>query len=829
MGLRISRIIFLRILWGSFLLFSSIYCLLAFLPFTYSALIKAPPYDWLPWFVSHHAMLYWVALAAAVLGYGPVFKSNTKSVLFTLQAAVGLCILVRPFLGSVHPDWRTYSWSLVTLALVISIAAADAGRFLATQSAAKGPALLLNYFTGVFVAVALALLWIAGAQLRLFGESHTSLFSLSFVEVTAWSVISHALLAVLFLSALNLILVTATKTPWPIITKYLLTGFLVFGILAFMLLRFLENSLSFDGWAAQLYAVLLSAALTLFGFSLAIPLVQREGTRPARVGFRHKLLPAAVAWLLAALIIALPSAIQGGDWNGVIQHAVALGAWIILGACAYSIRPPKATYSVAAILCVALLAGFGYKALQATAIWWARPLGKTDDEFARTFESYAIRDASFDLANHALGNGREKPCGDLCRILREYTNVPDFPVQRTVNLVDPLLPSPGARPNIFIFVIDSMRPDYLGAYNPKVDFTPNLDAFAHDSVVLRRAYTRYAGTSLSEPAIWAGTALLHDHDLSGFSKINSLEKLGKVDGYREAVSYDPVVSQFLTPSDDLVKLDTGKIWNQFEVCSTVRQTEALLDRDTNSGRPLLFYSQPMNVHQFAHNSLPRMTGQNWQRRPGFIDRIAYEVHGVDRCLGGFFAYLKQHNLYDNSIVVVTADHGDATGELGRYSHSTSVYPEIMHVPIIFHLPKNLQDKLVYDDQALATLTDITPSIYYLLGHRPIMANAMFGHPLFTDTAAELHSYHRDDIFFASDVRAAYGILTDNGRYFYATYDSPDQSYLYDLQNDPNGTQDILTPALKIRYDQRIIEHLQEVAAFYGYRPRLGTLLAAKGN
>ncbi len=97
-----------------------------------------------------------------------------------------------------------------------------------------------------------------------------------------------------------------------------------------MLLRFLENSLSFDGWAAQIYAVLLSAALTLFGFSLAIPLVQREGTRPARVGFRHKLIPAAVALLLAALIIALPSAIQGGDWNGVIQHAVALGAWIIL-------------------------------------------------------------------------------------------------------------------------------------------------------------------------------------------------------------------------------------------------------------------------------------------------------------------------------------------------------------------------------------------------------------------------------------------------------------------------------------------------------------------
>ena len=194
------------------------------------------------------------------------------------------------------------------------------------------------------------------------------------------------------------------------------------------------------------------------------------------------------------------------------------------------------------------------------------------------------------------------------------------------------------------------------------------------ALVMRRAYTQYAGTSLSEPAIWAGTTLLHDHDWSAFSRINGLEKLGKVDGYSEVVSYDPVASQFLSPSDNLIKLDTDKIWNQMEVCSTVQQTEAVIDRNQTGGRPILFYAQPMNVHQFAHNNLPSMADANWQQRPGFVNRIAYELHTADQCLGGFFAYLKHKNLYDNSIVVVTADHGDATGEFGRYSHSTSGLP-----------------------------------------------------------------------------------------------------------------------------------------------------------
>ena len=240
----------------------------------------------------------------------------------------------------------------------------------------------------------------------------------------------------------------------------------------------------------------------------------------------------------------------------------------------------------------------------------------------------------------------------------------------------------------------------------------------------------------------------------------------------------------------LVKLSSDKRWNQVEACSTIQQTEAILDHEA-AANPVFFYAQPMNVHQFAsNNNLPAMTESNWQRRPGFVNRIAYEVHGVDNnCLGGFLSYLKKHNLYDNSIIIVTADHGDATGEFGRYSHSISIYPEIMRVPLIVHVPKQLQSKLVYDDEQLATLTDIAPSIYYLLGHRPITVDPMFGHSLFLPRAvAELRANHRDEIFFASDARAAYGLLTDNGRYFYATYDSPAKSYLYDLANDPNGTR-----------------------------------------
>jgi hypothetical protein len=62
---------------------------------------------------------------------------------------------------------------------------------------------------------------------------------------------------------------------------------------------------------------------------------------------------------------------------------------------------------------------------------------------------------------------------------------------------------------------------------------------------------------------------------------------------------------------------------------------------------------------------------------------------------------------------------------------------------------------------------------------------------------------------------------------YTTYDSPAQSYLFDLASDPNAERSILTPALKQRYDEEIIEHLQMVGDFYGYRPGVGSLLAVR--
>ena len=823
----------LRLTAGTYFVLTSLYCLLTFLPYTYFFLIKAPAYAWMPWFVQHQAALFWVAAAASLIaGWDLRVSWQTRSWWFFTNVSwltlAGLYLTIRPFLAGLGSTRAAYGWSLAALFPLVITSLWRPDRQPAKPTSQPDH---LPYSGIVLTAFLVSAVYVAGARLRIYSQTHSLNFRAADAEFVAWSLLSHLVLALAVFSIINLVALVAARTPKPRLIGRLINGALVFACLWAIVYRFLASALSFNTLPAQIYAASLALTLTLWGFALALPFLneKEEALDPAQAPRRFP----AITWLTLAaccvLAIAFPFIIGEADWSGFLQSIVTFSLWIGVSACIFRLRPARAQYPAFVPIAVLAVSAVTYKALQASEIFWSRPLGSTDDEISLALESYGGHDHSFQLAHHILGNARNEACGDLCRILRENTNIRGVPANTGIQLIEPLTPTQSDRPNIFLFVIDSLRRDYLGTYNPQVDFTPNLDAFARDSIVLHHAYTQYAGTSLSEPAIWSGAMMLHSHYPQPFSRLNSLDRMLHVDGYRMLVSNDEILSVILPPDDDIVRLDKNvKLWNQLELGSTLRQAEMILDERRDGNRPIFLYTQPKNVHQFARNDVPSPSSQHWPNRPGLNTRVTYEVHWVDTCLGQFFDYLKQRGLYDSSIIIVTSDHGDATGELGRNSHSTSIWPEIMRVPLIIHLPR-ARTRFFYDDTRLSTLTDVAPTLYYLLGHRPIRHNPLYGRPLLAETKEELNRYAPHDLLLASDVRAVYGILTADERYLYTTYDSPPQSYLFNLATDPNAEHSVLTPALKQRYDEEVIQNLQMVGDYYGYKPGVGSLLTAEAR
>src|ERR1700744_4596445 len=102
----------LKLAWAGYFFLTSIYCVLAIPPYTYYALIKAPPYAWVPWFVGHHVMLYWIAWLASAVAYGPGKKTGAYIACVSVSCVLGIVLTLNPFLPSVQSNRSTFVYAI---------------------------------------------------------------------------------------------------------------------------------------------------------------------------------------------------------------------------------------------------------------------------------------------------------------------------------------------------------------------------------------------------------------------------------------------------------------------------------------------------------------------------------------------------------------------------------------------------------------------------------------------------------------------------------------------------------------------------------------------
>ena len=198
----------------------------------------------------------------------------------------------------------------------------------------------------------------------------------------------------------------------------------------------------------------------------------------------------------------------------------------------------------------------------------------------------------------------------------------------------------------------------------------------------------------------------------------------------------------------------------------------------------------------------------------FNPAYASRIQKLDACFGEFLAALKKTGLYDNSIIILTSDHGDSLGENGRWGHAYTLFPEIVRIPLIVHLPAWMQADVKFDPNSVAFLTDVTPSLYYLLGQKPTANDSLFGRPLFTATLAEQQPYHRDSYLLASSYAPVYGLLTDSGRSLYIADGVNYRDYAYQLNPDGASHEAPLTEAERTASQDAIQRQIEAIARFY---------------
>jgi hypothetical protein len=806
---------------------TALYALVASSPFAYHQFIRPGLFPWLVRSVTFYHALFLGLLSASLLTLlTDIERRPTRALALGYVGAWGVVavgLFVRPVLPALGSDPRSLIVAAVALIPPIWLSVIDHLACWAVVFPAGNPRSIedgdnASAFPRLFAASVLTAtyVWLLYASLAVIRQWHAQQAGLSLAGVGR-----SLLLHVATFTAVGWLLVAAAAIGRfrrdPRAAEFVLVLLILTGWIFALLQRLVLPSLGLSGLAIALVAAAFAIAMAAGWSGIALRLAASDG--PATSGLDVFVRPAAPRRsrrsLIASLLV-LPgvaylavAASEQMDWGFLLLKGGVLTVWFLACAAlvglARSARRPS--FRAAIVWSLLIIAGFeGTRVLEGRA--------SPPDRIRRlsTLERYAALDGSFRTLDDALAD-RPKTSRAYYQFLSANSNVAAaVPIAPQPIVFAPEIVRPSAPPHVFLFVLDSLRPDYLSPYNAAVNFTPQFQAFANDSVVFRRAFTRYGGTGLAVPSIWSGTMLPHRQYVLPFEPMNALLTLLRGTGYQMMASLDTVMLQLLGRPPGLVELGAASWAARDDGCQVLADLTGALD--ARASRPVFAYSLPQNLHISYVQGHPILD----EPHPGFYAPLAARVRRLDACFGEFIGRLRQSGLYDDSVVIVTSDHGDSVGEGGRWGHGLAGFPEIFRVPLIVHLPSRLAPEWTADADGVSFTTDIVPSLYRLLGQEIALRGAIFGMPLFHARGALPPPERRRDAFLvASSYGPVYGLLQRNGELLYIVDAVSARDYEFDLSGGVLHEARVpITSAERAASQQMIREQIEQIAAYFNF-------------
>jgi hypothetical protein len=115
-------------------------------------------------------------------------------------------------------------------------------------------------------------------------------------------------------------------------------------------------------------------------------------------------------------------------------------------------------------------------------------------------------------------------------------------------------------------------------------------------------------------------------------------------------------------------------------------------------------------------------------------------------------------------------------------------------------------------------TDVTPTLYALLGHDPRQPASFFGRPLFREASAPAARPSAEPVMVGSSYGTVYGALLDDARRLYIIDGIAFREYAHDLDGTGAGRVTPVTDGDRARSQRAIRGTVEGIAEFYGYHP-----------
>ena len=231
--------------------------------------------------------------------------------------------------------------------------------------------------------------------------------------------------------------------------------------------------------------------------------------------------------------------------------------------------------------------------------------------------------------------------------------------------------------NVLMLVIDSLRPDHLGAYGYKKKTSPYIDELAQDAWLFTQAYSQSSTTALSMPSMLSGRRPSSMKWKGGYPEVLESEwmlpALLAREGYDTTLAINRYVVRYLKGLQrnfqHVLTLPENTDWQSGEYI--ISDVISAVDDAERAKRPFFIMAHFDDVHHpyRAHVGRSVPTFPNTTRNVDAYDRC---IANFDNMLRLLTSHLKQKGVWEDTIVILTSDHGEEFGEHGGAIHSLSV-------------------------------------------------------------------------------------------------------------------------------------------------------------
>jgi len=404
--------------------------------------------------------------------------------------------------------------------------------------------------------------------------------------------------------------------------------------------------------------------------------------------------------------------------------------------------------------------------------------------------------------------------------------------------------------SVILLSIDALRADHVGYHGYERDTTPFLDEFSERSLRFLNASVTSSHTRESIPSLLTGR-YPDTFAEAGFrlTEPSIAARLSEA-GYRTAGFHsNPYASRAYDFGSGFDKFDDDLTFGQHKLVALAQRAlnkfvfnkgeyharaadindKSLAWLDSLEDEPFFLWNHYMDVHgpynppdsynNFTDKTVTSTEAQDLYqkcaKRPSeltneekqlLVDLYDGEIRYLDAQLQNFVTELQHRDLLERSLVIITADHGEAFGEHGYYAHPRYLHDELIRVPLTISLPGEGAETI----STMVSTVDLVPTILDWAG----LSNASL--PGTSLISAEVQS-ERETYTFAG----AQGEDENQGVRRFAVR-STDGKYLlerdvqtgeitaetgFDLESDPEEQYPLDEPASQLRELRReLIDH-----------------------